>query len=577
MKKKLSILLALSLLAACLSGCGGTSSSTQAASSQTSESVQEAAESTAQAAETAETQDTEAASEDKQASSEDTYESIFPLDERVTFTAWAMWIPGIEQYVDSPADTQVFQQLEELTNVSIDMTLASSPDTAMTEINLIIASGEYPDFINNFASYYSAGIDSAIENEIIYDINDFEDLMPNYYAALESRGAIDDATSDGGAIGAVYQINSSYDSAQAGMVLREDWMEEQGFDAPTTYDELHDILMTFKEVYNTTETLFVPKTGIPDTFFDGFGSGLDFIMNNEMGSAPWNYVETDDGLEVVFGFMDDSFYDALTLLNSWYNDGLFSGDYLNHNYNLDVSDMTTGESACLFPIQNTLNAANSYQEHMYKAYPNVSEDGEAIVQAAEQYSALSAQGYSITTSCEDTELAAQYLDYMYTDEAYTLLNYGVEGVSFEYNDAGEPVLTDIIMNNPDGIPQAYAQFLYLGVTGSFYCDSDRFKGNYCEEAKECFDVWDSAYDYYDSPYNTQNVQLSTEETEEYSQRFSDISTYCNEKVAAFITGQTALTEENFEEFRSNMVSMGIEDCTALWQAAADRYVASLAE
>ena len=50
-----------------------------------------------------------------------------------------------------------------------------------------------------------------------------------------------------------------------------------------------------------------------------------------------------------------------------------------------------------------------------------------------------------------------------------------------------------------------------------------------------------------------------------------------EMVAQFITGQTELTEETFNEFRDNMVSMGIEECQELWQTATDRYIASLSE
>ena len=91
------------------------------------------------------------------------------------------------------------------------------------------------------------------------------------------------------------------------------------------------------------------------------------------------------------------------------------------------------------------------------------------------------------------------------------------------------------------------------------------------------EIWKSAYEYYDTPYNTNAIQLTAEELAEYAQTFSDISTYCNQAIAEFITGQEALTEETFDAFRDNLVSMGIQDCAALWQAAADRYVASITE
>lgn len=576
MKKMLSLLLVLTMLVSFGTACG-TEASTSEPSLETASVPAETVEDSEPTMVEETPSELEGSAEETVSSLESEYVSPFPLSEPATLTAWAMWIPGIEQYVSSPMDTAVFQEMQKRTNVTIEMSLASSPETAMTEINLLIASGDYPDLINNLQGYYSAGLDSAIEQEVIVNIGDYEDLMPHYFEKLNERDALEDATTEDGNIGVVYQVSMGSDTIQSGLTLRQDWMEELGAEAPATYEELHDLLMQFKSKYEITQPLYVPKSGAPDTFFDGLGTELNYVMNNEMGSAPWNYVDTGDGLEVVFGFTDDSYYDVLELMNNWFKDGLFNADYLNNNYNVDAENLTSGEFACLYATEQTLNAGNTFQEHMWAAYPNVSMDGEKIVKANQETSAIAAQGYSITTTCEDIELAAQWLDYQFTDESFLLNNYGIEGQSFDYNDQGEPCLTDLVMNNPDGIAQAYTQFIYLSVTGSFYLDNDRFKSNYCEEAKACVEIWKSAYEYYDTPYNTNAIQLTAEELAEYAQTFSDISTYCNQAIAEFITGQEALTEETFDAFRDNLVSMGIQDCAALWQAAADRYVASITE
>lgn len=576
MKKIGSLLLTAAMLLGIFSACGQEAAfSAPAVSSAASQQEESTAPAASADASTADSQQDVSAAPEESAQETIDYVSPFPLSEPATLTAWAMWIPGIEQYVSSPMETAVFKEMNQRTNVTLEMSLASSPETAMTEINLIIASGDYPDLINNLQGYYSSGLDSAIEQEVIVDILDYEDIMPNYFAKLRERDAMEDATTEDGHIGVVYQISKGSDTVQSGLTLRKDWMEELGVDAPTTYDELHDLLMQFKDKYNVSQPLYVPKSGTPDTMFDGFGTELDYVMNNEMGSAPWNYVDNGNGLDVVFGFMDDSYFDILELMHNWYSDGLFSADYLNNNYNVDADNLTSGDFACLFATEQSLNAGNTFQAHMWDAYPNVSLDGGKIRFSSETTSAIAAQGYSITTTCENKELAAQWLDYQYTDESYLLNNYGLEGQGFEYNDQGEPALTDLIMNNPDGIPQAYTQFIYLSVTGSFYLDNDRFKSNYCEEAKACNDVWQSAYDYYDTPYNTRAISLTTEETERYAQIFSDISTYCNQAIAEFITGQNALTQESFDAFRENLTTMGIDDCQAIWQDAANRYVESL--
>ena len=577
MKKLVALLLTTVLCLVWFSGCGRESNTVTDASSG-SEAAANTVESSAPVSE--DTSAAEALNEPEEnptgddSAGEETVE-YFPLEESATLTAWAMWIPGIEQYIDSPMESQVSIEMNKMTNVTVEMSLASSPETAMTEINLLIASGDYPDLINNLGNYYTAGLDAAIEQEIIYNILDLQEYMPNYFDKLIETDSYDQALTDDGNIGAVFQIGTEPDESNtSGMTLRRDWLEAVGLDAPTTYEELHDVLMAFKSAYGCQQALFVTKCGIPDSMFNGFGTGLQYTLNNENGTAPWSYVQTDDGLKVVFGFMDDSFYDVLTLMNAWYDDGLFTTDYLSHNYTVDVSDMIEGESGAVFASQQTINAANTYQAHMYQAYPNISLDGNRI-EAYDNTVVLGNQGYSITTSCEDLELAARYLDYQYTDNAFILNNYGVEDVSFSYDANGEAVLTDVVMNNADGIPQAYTQFIYLSVTGSFYCDTARFMSNYCEEAKECIDVWRSAYDYQETPYNTNEIQLNAEEQDTYTKTFSDISTYCNEMIASFITGQTSLTPEKFDEFRENLKDMGIEECTAIYQAAADRYVESV--
>ena len=56
----------------------------------------------------------------------------------------------------------------------------------------------------------------------------------------------------------------------------------------------------------------------------------------------------------------------------------------------------------------------------------------------------------ITSACENIEAAMRYLDQFYSEEGIIAKNFGVEGLTYEMVD-GEPVYTDLIMNNPDGL------------------------------------------------------------------------------------------------------------------------------
>ena len=71
---------------------------------------------------------------------------------------------------------------------------------------------------------------------------------------------------------------------------------------------------------------------------------------------------------------------------------------------------------------------------------------------------------SVSTACEDVELVVRFFNYFFTEEGSLLANYGTEGFTFTYNDRGDPVYTEVITNNPQGMTMDVALALYTGGT-----------------------------------------------------------------------------------------------------------------
>ena len=81
----------------------------------------------------------------------------------------------------------------------------------------------------------------------------------------------------------------------------------------------------------------------------------------------------------------------------------------------------------------------------------VKNEGDATHLGPTNYESLSTMSSCvITTACQYPEIAIQWMDYRYTEEGSTLANWGVEGVSFEYDENGNKQYTDLIVNNPEG-------------------------------------------------------------------------------------------------------------------------------
>ena len=112
-------------------------------------------------------------------------------------------------------------------------------------MNIAIASGDYPAIISNLI--YSSGDTGALADDVIVDLTDYlEEYSPNYNYLI---GSNPDEASIFRNDGRVLSYKSPYDNfiQNQGMVIRKDWLEEQNLEVPTTYEEMHNVLTTFRD------------------------------------------------------------------------------------------------------------------------------------------------------------------------------------------------------------------------------------------------------------------------------------------------------------------------------------------
>lgn len=173
---------------------------------------------------------------------------------------------------------------------------------------------------------------------------------------------------------------------------------------------------------------------------------------------------------------------------------------------------------------------------------------------------------SITTNCENVEVALEWLNYFFTEDGILLANYGQKGVSYEYNADGVPEFTDLILHNDD--PQL--QFgnvtrLYLldEVVPTVY-DQTRELAAYNEAEQAAIATWSDGTE---AVYTLPALTLASEANEELSSLLLDVETYASENIIKFITGDKALAE--WDDFVSTMREMGIERCIEIYQEALD--------
>lgn len=571
MKNKWSILVTACLLLSLLAGCSDETGSTipEEASSATAEAaVQETAQPNPEQADSTGEEAVQSASAAEETAQPDLTISMPLTEDEVSFTLWHDFVPLLSDYMEGMQDNLSYATMEEISGVHMEFTNVSK-DSAATAVSLLVASGDYPNIWNGFAGYYGQGIDTAIDAEIIYDLAQYKDLMPNYFSIVDGNEQYAKETyTDDGAMGLAYCLNSKQ-VIESGLVMRQDWLEELGMEAPVTYEDFEEVLKAMYDAYGGTLWLSYLGDDITKSFSAGFG-----ITAFNLGSE--TYFQQVDG-QVQFCPLEEGYLEYVTLMNQWYQDGLLYPDFVSgtSTTTCDPSLMANGTISMVscpagFIEQFYAVAGDENFELVASARP-VKQEGDVIHQGS-AVAMTSTNGFSIATSISDDdpnfEILLKWLDYWYTQEGSDLANYGVEGVSYNRNEDGTVEFTELMTNNPDGLAFNLCMNRYVLFVGSFVNDNTRTAVNYNDKQAESVEIWtesagDGAYVY------PVAISMTAEESEEFSSAYSDIATYVESQTLGFITGSVPLSE--YDSFCDTIESMGIDDLTEIYQNCLDRY------
>lgn len=472
---------------------------------------------------------------------------------------------GINNY----NDFEYMQKLEELTGVHVE-TNEVNFFTASEQYNVILASGDYPDLIKNLGSYYSTGLSGALSDDIILNLtDDLSEYAPNYNHLIHSNpGETRYYLTDG----MVLQFMGTYDSYinNQGLVLRKDWLEACGLDVPETYDELHDVLAAFKDKYNCSTAIYMNKNCTITNLTEGYNVAAYNVSgsggNGGSGAALPYFVE--DGV-VKCSFLEDGYRDYLTMLHDWYEEGLMDSDFVSIEYDPFSSYLsgqitsdqmgvwcTSGEGidnytvpvVCMAsPVQN-----KGDKQHLTEMTLAPADDITAI---------------SISSACEDPEIAMAWLDYWFSEDGIAFYNFGLEGADYTLDENNTPKFTDAVVNNEFGL-SASNYMRCRCAFGTMPSLMLRYRSAYLNSdlVNEAWDVWTSNLD--GTMAISSNVTMTTEQKEAESYKASDIMTYANQMISQFANGDIDI-DAQWDTFISNLKDMGIDECIKLEQAAYD--------
>lgn len=572
-KRFIALVLALGMLALVCSGCGGSGSKTTASETGSGMTDSTAENVNAPAA----VQGSEKSDESSEpTSAESTAEEIhLPISEEpVTITVWDTANPGALQYCSTMNDIPAWQESFERTNIYFDSTLVAG-NVGNEAFSLMAASGDYTDVVGSVQQFYSTGVSGAYHDGIIIDLKPYVDeYVSNFLRALEKCNFTKNAlTDDGMLLAFVDLVEKKY--AETGYALRKDWLDELNMDAPQTYDELHEVLTAMKNRFGGMMTL--PESGLNGTneLISGFGVSVLRTENDPQLS----YI-IEDG-KVVPCRTSEGFREYLTLMHEWYAEGLIWPDFVSSEVQQAIStrpgaglDAVINDVVGYFPAESeAVDSIASMSSNPEFALVGVEEptrtrDETISAKPEMRYGQID---WTISTQCPEDLIPyiCQYVNYMYSDEGSLLCNFGIEGLTFEYDENGKPVFTDLLMNDPEGRDFRTLDGVYL-VGGLFFCSAEKLDATTSEAAIDTATVWRK--DIVDSIVPSEYMAMTADESTEYYAKYNDIATYFNESVLQFIIGTMDPDGSDWDNYVATMNQMGYEELTPIIQNMYDRYI-----
>ena len=364
-------------------------------------------------------------------------------------------------------------------------------------------------------------------------------------------------------------------------MIRKDWLDKLNLDMPETLDDWYNVLKAFKtqDPNGNGKADEIPLTStfnVRDIYRFGEAFGL-----YRSGNAECRWEIGEDG-KLFFKDITEEYKKTLEFLNKIYSEGLLDPEYATSTYDKTTEKISRNLLGALSSdwmsnigtYNSNLKTAGVENANWVPVKPIRNMDGETLI--TNRWSVWKTA--AISKDCNNPELAMKWLDFQtLSTEGVALTNFGIEGTSYTKTDDGKISLTDVAVNNPDGIgPQEYLRS--LGAWGQLPYP----------QAKEGYEVlWADQPDILEfgnsftsdqvvQPFPNNGTKAALPFTDEEnairSEIETNIETYCDEMAIKFIEGKESL--DKFDDYVATVESYGLDQLLEVHQEAYERFVST---
>lgn len=554
-KKICALLLAVTMVAGTLAGCGGNGTS----------------------ADTGSTADGGVAAGDDGAAADTSGAASGDVIELTFFNA--------DANQDDPWTDPVAEAITEATGVKLKTTRPVGGNDESEAVALMIAEQNYPDII--FAKG-SAG--NMIDAGAMIDMTDLiEQYGPNikklYGDEFEKlKQSADDPS--------IYQLSAYVVGGTkfkdcGNVQIQWDAIKAKDYKIPESLEELETMIKDYIAENPTTED-GLDKIGITLSTSDWhwlitLGNPAGFIADGAPDNGQW--IVTDDN-KGVYKFTSENERQYFKWLCRMYNEGILDPEFATQTHEDYIAKIASGRVVCLFDKdwdyqdgEKVLKADGKYGLTYCGLPTGMTPD---IKCPSLMYQGLTTgTGVGITTSCKDPVAAIKFIDFLCSDEGQVLNKWGIEGVNYFIDDEGHRYRTeeeikysqeDADYSKKTGVGFHNYPFPSYGdgildPTGSTYTTTSRDAviSEYNEEEKAACEAWgvELLVDVFPQPDEFETPDYSPLWAYAMPLEFSEIVDKLDEvswsALIKCVTGTEAEFDANYDAMIAELEATGLRD------------------
>lgn len=316
-----------------------------------------------------------------------------------------------------------------------------------SRVPLMIASKEYPDMI-----YGKADTSKLVEAGALVTLDKYIDKYPNMkklYGTYLSRlkYSVDDPK--------IYTVGA-YGVAPPGtelwspggmFCLQNAVLKDLGYPQIKSLKDYETAIKTYKEKYPTINgqktiglSLLADDWRWLISIGNPAGAALGYPDDGQWAVDPNTNV-------AQYKFLLPEMKDYFKWLNNMNNEGLLDPESFTQKTDQYTAKLTTGRVLAIADANWSYSSAEvnlikaNTPERTYLALPAVLDPSKEKNASMRDVGWGGGSGIGITTSCKNPERVYQFLDWMASDEAQILANWGIEGVNYKIVD-GKRVIPD---------------------------------------------------------------------------------------------------------------------------------------